>query len=715
MDNNLTTRTYAAPTCTLMVSSKEQHRAVDRTPIDFILHLEPLDGAELDRITLSGQPDQLNYLHQIVSQYITELVAKFPLPNTTDRQQPAAAPAPIADAQTGLNSQTDDPQPDDNLAARLGILKNLPGLRNSLTKSSEGARENFAAKPSISRLLGDRQPENRHQLDPDAIEPTSPATAAPTAPYLTGTGNRSLDHQLHLGTLTNHTAGEVVTLSAIQLFDLATVLDEYVAEHITTTSSDRVVATPSRANIPANGNRAAAPGATATARSPLPNLPNFTAEADPSQIYYRQRRSQSSWLSALPWAVAATLAVGVPLLILDPNPNPLKDAVSKLNLFEPPTKIKKSTVVTTTKSNPATLPGTATTTDPSTIATAPTVGTPAPWQAQPVPPPQVPQPVPPSLTTPSSSTQLGTAPLPEAIATAPGVVPPTIASTGGTAIAPNPLNSTQPSSLPTKIDNTISRTTPTTAAAKPGTTGIGALTSSRAPNKALILPGDVTASTASTKPIAPGKLSVSKRPMLIPAPNLSPIVNPSISAPIPFNPPAMELPSTPKNAAQPKVKPTPVAATTKPVKAAETDANPSPSEPIVPVSQNPNLITPSPSNPEQIESQTPPIVPDRPLQSSANTDGADAALQETKRYFQGKWKANAAQTNSLQYVLQVSGKSGIVRTISPQGEAATTYLQQTKFIKPGQKLVSPAAAGTSDQRIRVLLQPDGNVDTFTEP
>jgi hypothetical protein len=104
------------------------------------------------------------------------------------------------------------------------------------------------------------------------------------------------------------------------------------------------------------------------------------------------------------------------------------------------------------------------------------------------------------------------------------------------------------------------------------------------------------------------------------------------------------------------------------------------------------------------------------LQSNANTDSGDsAALQETKRYFQGKWKANAAQTNSLQYVLQVSGKSGIVRTVSPQGEAATSYLQQTKFIKPGQKLVSPAAAGSSDQKIRVLLQADGNVDTFTEP
>lgn len=96
-------------------------------------------------------------------------------------------------------------------------------------------------------------------------------------------------------------------------------------------------------------------------------------------------------------------------------------------------------------------------------------------------------------------------------------------------------------------------------------------------------------------------------------------------------------------------------------------------------------------------------------------DGDTRSLEETKQYFQGKWKANIAQTNSLQYVLQVSGKSGIVRKVSPQGEAATTYLQQTKLIKLGQRLISPAAAGNSDKNIRVLLQPDGNVDTFTEP
>jgi len=185
----------------------------------------------------------------------------------------------------------------------------------------------------------------------------------------------------------------------------------------------------------------------------------------------------------------------------------------------------------------------------------------------------------------------------------------------------------------------------------------------------------------------------------------------------------MELPSgqnpqTPKKANQ-KVQPAPVASQPNPVPT-ETGVIPSPSfEPITPVPRNPNLINPDQINIQSAEPQNPPIVPDKPLQSNASgafAEGAEsAALQEVKRYFQGKWKPSTTQANSLQYVLQVSGKSGIVRTISPQGAAATAYLQQTKFIKPGQKLISPAAAGSSDQKIRVLLQPDGNVDTFTEP
>ncbi|MCY7390711.1 MAG: hypothetical protein LH647_04175, partial [Leptolyngbyaceae cyanobacterium CAN_BIN12] len=198
------------------------------------------------------------------------------------------------------------------------------------------------------------------------------------------------------------------------------------------------------------------------------------------------------------------------------------------------------------------------------------------------------------------------------------------------------------------------------------------------------------------------------------------------ATPIPFNRSGLDElgridPATRSNPKKtvPKVKPSP---STKPqqtvLQPTPASVTPPPVEPFTPVPTNPNLIDPNQNNPASTDAPAP-VVPNQPLQSNAGGFGNDSmetpSLQETKRYFQGKWKATDTQTNALQYVLQVSGKSGTVRSVTPQGAAATTYLQQTKFITAGQKLISPAAAGSSDQKIRVILQPDGNVDTFIEP
>lgn len=184
--------------------------------------------------------------------------------------------------------------------------------------------------------------------------------------------------------------------------------------------------------------------------------------------------------------------------------------------------------------------------------------------------------------------------------------------------------------------------------------------------------------------------------------------------------PVEPKPQSPKKTAKPKVKPT-TSASSKPQNRPSASASQQPAfEPFTPVPKNPNLIDPEQNNnPQGSEPQAQPIVPNQPLpsnsQSSNAADPNNASLEETKRYFQGKWKADNSQPNSLQFVVQVSGKSGIVRSVEPQGEAATAYLQKSKSIAPGQKLISPAAVGSSDRKIRVLLQPDGSVDTFVEP
>ncbi len=720
--NHLTTRTYTAPTCTLIVSSKEvrsvRTQAQQPQPVDFILELERSDLGEIDRVTLQGQPNQLDSLQQTLNRYITELVAKFPRPIAQMHSETPADASPLDTAEIPPQPLR-DPRVDDS-SSRAGILKNLPGLRDSfpplpppIAPNSPSGNED---KPSITRLLGrwnkpqDRQPSG--SIDSNAATgkgardvgstPTDGSKA--TQPYLTGVGDRSLEHQLHLGYLETPASGSVLTLSAIQLFDLAAVLDEYAAEHVTTIDRPNVL---SRNSVYNRGDRAA-DAASVESSSRLPNLPGVAAQPLERPAYYpiRVPRKSSSFMSGIPWAIAAAIGVGLPLLLLDPNSNPVKDFATKLNLPNLAGTKKASTAKT--PKNPAT----------TTEASVPIAGvTPTPWQTQPVEPPKttVKATDPTKVTTAPDTTKIGIAGIPDAILSPSGAVSPTIDSTTGTTATatPNPLTNTKP----TGTKPVAAASTTPAATTKPATTTKPAATTKPATTTIGQLPID---------PDTSGKVSISKQPISVPPAFSSPVAN----TPIPFDRSGIDAsgkidPATRSLDAKkvdPKVATSPVTTkpnpkTTKPNVA----ASPNSSEPFTPVLKNPNLIDPNQNSPEPTETKqpavTPATAPNQPLQSNAGGFGGDAvenaSLQETKRYFQGKWKASTTQANALQYVLQVNGKNGVVRAIAPQGEAATTYLQQTKFIKPGQKLLSPAAGG--EQKIRVLLQPDGSVDTFIEP
>ncbi len=694
--NHLTTRTYTAPTCTLIVSSKVAQRARDSeqlaNPVDFILELERSELGDLDRVTLQGQPPQLDALHQSVNNYVAELVAKFPIPTTLNRTDATIDSIPLP--------PSDRLDPRDDRSSRSGIIKNLPGLRGSLPSSPAANADTpkfDAAKPSISNLLGrwrkPTHPDPRATAsEPNAVvEPVvnseDRSDLSSTTPYLTGASERSLDHHLYLGDLATPTSTDKLTLSAIQLFDLAAVLDEYAAEHV---SADRPNVL-SRSTLHERTARPQPTGNIDPARSHLPNLPRIpTAQTtEVGQAYYRTPRRSASFMSGVPWAVAAALAVGVPLLLLDPNSNPLKDAASKVKIPNL-TGTKKTTV--------ATAPGTT----PTKSALDRPTGVPTPWQQQPVQPPANTNPIDSTkISTAQDPSKLGTAPLPDAIVGS-GQLP-KIPGTPNSAVAPNPLTATQ---LPGAATTT---TKPPQVVKTPAGTG-------QTTPKIGQLPID--AGTGS-------KISVSDRPILVP-PSGQPSVSNPPSTPIPFNRSGLDESGridpmnrpNPKKTVQ-KVQPTPTPATKPNTALKQTPAVTPPAfEPFTPIPTNPNLIDPNQSSPQPTDPQPPAIVPNQPLQSNVgfgNDPVETPSLQETKRYFQGKWKASTTQANALQYVLQVSGKSGTVRSVTPQGAAATTYLQQTKFIKAGQKLISPAAAGTSDQKIRVLLQPDGNVDTFIEP
>jgi hypothetical protein len=736
-----TTRTYTANTCELIVSGRELKLAGDRQPeaidpIDFHLHLDRAERGE-ERLTIAGQPQQLNHLQQVVSSYIAELVAKFPIPvaiadaaaqcgevsspyncDKTDGKPFESVPPAAENLEPSDTQPEVDGEPRVEPSSRSGILKNLPGLRSSLPANGRSF-DRFDERSGVSKMFGlQPQPADRHPTPNLGVGATAASAMPPVGtdrptPYLTGSSDRSLDHYLHLGDLATTTSGEVVSLSALQLFDLAIVLDEYAnanlspAERQRSATLNRTLFQSDPASTP---DRAAAP-------SRLPNLPRVGTEPAASPVYYRNRRSRSSFMSAIPWAIAAAIAVGVPLAMLDPNSNPLKDAANKIKMPDLAASKKPSA--------PNIAPG-ATKTDLSQVPN-PNAALPTPWQQQPVQPPASTKPIAPSRPiTIQADGKLGAAPLPEVLGGQPGqaLSPATGTPDRNIKSATNPISANpippnlKPSGVPTTTTPQSStkpgvKTTPVTPATKSGST----------PKQTPIQIGQLPIDTPS-----PSKISISKQPAPLPPTNPSNSVPTAPVKPVPFNQPGVDefgridpfdRPTTPKKTDRPSKPAIATKPKSKPGKSQPTALNPSPNDPFTPVPKNPNLIDPnegsSKESKEIAEPQVQPIVPDKPLQSNSGNEPGEnnPTLQETKRYFQAKWKATPTQPNALQYVLQIS-KNGTVRSISPQGDAATTYLQQTKLIKAGQKL-GAAATGSSDQKIRVLLQPDGGVDTFTEP
>jgi Domain of unknown function (DUF4335) len=799
--DHLTTRTYTALTCKLIVAmtrnpsgigsidseaeampTQRQSQTRQQTPVDFTLLLDRSDCGEAEHITLQGNLRQLNLLQQVVSEYITELVAKFPLPNMSNNStSDSTSSAMIVDEASSRENQdisTPEIDPENLIGSRLDsnnnpqptqseLMNNLPGLRNISAQSmgaGEGDQTNSAATSGISKLFGgwnkssgkkSKKTKQKHTpLGADAgvksgFGNREVEAQSPTTPYLTGNA-RSLDRQLHLGDLANSSSGDTITLSPIQLFDLSTVLDEHAAAEVVTKQERSV--TLSRANIPSHNNdRSIDVDATTTSLSRLPNLPRIgTGSIGPqsSQVFNRTRTSRHSrpsvsLLSVIPWAAAAAVAVGVPLLLLDSKPNPLKDATSKVKM--PDMEGVKKTV-TAAMSPPIV--------DPEPINAT----TPKQWNEQPVEAPKtnltpiVPSTQQPPINPNTASTgipsllpnnkpintgiqptqansQIGTAPLPSTLE---GKSSPAFPATTGvpaqntksgilstlprngakSGVAPNPLSASQ-----VPLDVNSSSLNRLRSAAKPGLNPVVPST-----------PGSTTKQTGLphsklSPAINPGTVSVSTQPILLPSDLPGIGIDSPNSSPMTVNS-ATTKSNRPGSTTKKKANPTAAAKSTNSNSGIPTGIG-AVSQPLfeqgTTVPANPNFIDPlqRQTGENDPDSQNFPIVPAQvfPTNTSGNwpSDVIDSpAIQATRSYFQSKWKPISTQQNPLQYVVQISGKSGLVRSVSPQGTAATTYLNQSKIIKAGQKLVSPAPGGT-DQKIRVVLQPDGNVDSFMEP
>jgi len=121
--------------------------------------------------------------------------------------------------------------------------------------------------------------------------------------------------------------------------------------------------------------------------------------------------------------------------------------------------------------------------------------------------------------------------------------------------------------------------------------------------------------------------------------------------------------------------------------------------------------TPSNSNPaSQTRSPSAPTTPSKPKVTAFDTI---PQVAEARAYFDRRWQPPASLKETLEYSL-VLDVDGTIQRIEPLGQAARTYIDETGMPLISEPFVSPNKSGQTP-RIRVVLSPDGKVQTFLEP
>ncbi|NEP26277.1 hypothetical protein [Moorena sp. SIO3I6] len=87
-------------------------------------------------------------------------------------------------------------------------------------------------------------------------------------------------------------------------------------------------------------------------------------------------------------------------------------------------------------------------------------------------------------------------------------------------------------------------------------------------------------------------------------------------------------------------------------------------------------------------------------------------VAEARRYFQERWQPPEGLQKTLNYSLWLNN-NGTIRRIIPLGQAAKTYIDNAPIPLIGETFVSPLE-GEGIPKIRVLLHPDGKVQTLLE-
>ncbi|HEY9633775.1 MAG TPA: DUF4335 domain-containing protein [Coleofasciculaceae cyanobacterium] len=207
--SNSVLRRYTPPTCTLEIVAKNSplSRWVGKSALKdlrFELRFDDPRKPEDQRITIRGDRTDLDVLYEAVNSYVQDFVSQSSV-QLPMMLQPPAASAPDSTVNTNKEARRvsylgSDVNPSDPLPAQT--------FEEELDKSNDSSPElSLESNPRLSTL----KPQN-----------------VATQIYLQPRG--LLSHDLVLGGLASEEAGRVVNLSVLQLFDLATALDEYATE-----------------------------------------------------------------------------------------------------------------------------------------------------------------------------------------------------------------------------------------------------------------------------------------------------------------------------------------------------------------------------------------------------------------------------------------------------------------------------------------------------
>lgn len=180
--------------------------------------------------------------------------------------------------------------------------------------------------------------------------------------------------------------------------------------------------------------------------------------------------------------------------------------------------------------------------------------------------------------------------------------------------------------------------------------------------------------------------------------------------------PAVPIPPPPTPSSLPDIQNPTLSVNPSPAKIpSPTDANklsspsPSASVPGIP----PSLISQPPLTPPPCSCNVADKVATPTGKANQNTQlNNNTQIAEVRNYLQQRWNPPSGFTQTLEYSLLLN-RDGSIERIIPLGSASVEYIDRTNIPSPGERFVS-ALQGEANAKIRVILTPDGKVQTSME-